>query len=351
MDRSELALLEALRQDYRAAPAIYHATRYWERYEASIWGEVARLDPEQIDSGLYPYLTTFGFGTVPYRRSSRRFGAGSGAARRLLEWAGELRGRLLPYRMTLQDVHELAFANAELAALRAQARPPTHLRATRFGNPQDVFEVDGSLQSISFLTYFMRYCFAQRSIGFRGDEIFVEIGSGSGKQAIVLKQLLPDATFLCFDLPLQAFLAYRYALGASPGQVVDLAQTRQWRDLCGLQKGRVHFFGNWQVPLLKTLRFDVFWNAASFGEMEPDVVQRYLSYVDGNAEWVYLMQARHGKESGRARGGVERPQRFEDYCRYLSRYTLRRDQRAQGALRPYRESGGYFEAVWQRAPG
>lgn len=349
MARPDLALLQALQQDYRAAPASFHATRYWENYEESISKEVARLDVELIDSGLYPYLATFGFGTVPYRRGSRRFGSGSGAASKVLDWAGGVKGRFLPYRMALQDIHELALAKAEWAAARAQARPPTHLRPASFGNPQDLFEVDGRLHSVSFLDYFMRYCFAHQAIRFRGDEVFVEIGSGSGKQAAVLKQLLPDATFLCFDLPLQLFLAYQYARGSAPDHVVELEQTRRWTDLSGLQKGRIHFFGNWQVPLVSALRFDVFWNAASFGEMEPEVVQRYLSYIDGRAQWVYLMQARHGKESGRARGGVERPQSFADYCRYLPRYTLKREQLAQGALKPHRESGGYFEAVWQRA--
>jgi hypothetical protein len=183
----------------------------------------------------------------------------------------------------------------------------------------------------------------------RGDELIVEIGSGSGKQAVVLKEALPDATFVCFDLPLQLFLAYHYARGFMADQLVPLEQTQDWTDLSRLQRGKIHFFGNWQVPLVHGLRHDVFWNAASFGEMEPDVVRHYLAQVTPGARWVYLMQARHGKESGRRRGGVERPQTFEDYCSYLDGYELRREQVAQGALKAYRESGGYFEAVWERA--
>jgi hypothetical protein len=48
----------------------------------------------------------------------------------------------------------------------------------------------------------------------------VEIGSGSGKQAIVLKKVLQEATFLCFNLPLQLFLAYSYTKHVLPDGVV-----------------------------------------------------------------------------------------------------------------------------------
>jgi putative sugar O-methyltransferase len=355
MTRLDLTLLTALRERYRAAPAVYHATRYWEAYESSIYQEVARLEVEQIDSGLYPFLATFGFGNGPYRRRSRSksFKAGRVVVDAVLDTTNRLIGArkldFLPYHIKLQDLNELALARAELAALRAGAQPPSAVQATAFGDPQDLFEVDGRRFSISYLTYFLRYCLVHQTVRLRGDELFVEIGSGPGKQAAVLKQALPGATLFCFDLPLQLFLAYQYARGFMADAIVPLEQTQDWTDLSGLQSGKIHFFGNWQIPLVNGLRHDVFWNAASFGEMEPHVVKHYLAQVTPGARWIYLMQARHGKESGRRRGGVERPQRFEDYCDYLGGYALRRDQVAQGGLKAYRESGGYFEAVWERS--
>lgn len=352
--RPDLALLADLQQRYRAAPAVYHATRYWEAYEASIAREVATLDLEQIDSGLYPYLATFGFGTAPYRRRSKSMGAvgAAGGLGRFVDAAhravGERRLKMLPYGMTLADVHALALERAELAAAHTGAVPPAQVQTPAFGQPQDRFEVDGRHHSVSHLTYYLRYCFVHGQVGLRGDELIAEIGSGSCKQAAVLRQALPRATLLCFDLPLQLLLGYEYLRGAMGEQVVDLRETLQWTDLSRLQPGRVHFFGNWQAPLLRDRPVDLFWNAASFGEMEPEVVRHYLAQVAERATWIYLMQARHGKESGRRRGGVERPQTFADYCGYLPGHELRGERLAQGALKPYRESGGYFEAVWRR---
>ena len=111
-------------------------------------------------------------------------------------------------------------------------------------------------------------------------------------------------------------------------------------------KGRIHFLGNWQFPLLKNLHYDVFWNAASFGEMEPDVVRNYLKYVINNSNHIYLLQARRGKQrTGKAH--VETPISFEAYCNYLQTYELMDNQEVYNAQSRIRHVGGYFEAVWK----
>jgi hypothetical protein len=193
----------------------------------------------------------------------------------------------------------------------------------------------------------VRYCFAHKQIGISGNEIIVELGSGSGKQVEVLKKLYPDLTILCFDLPAQIFLCQSY-LSAVLGKdaVVGTDVTLSWKDLSRLEKGRVYCFGNWQLPLVSAMDFDIFWNAASFGEMEPEVVERYLSYVKGRARWVYLLQARHGKETA-GRNRVERKTTFDDYDRYLSDYALQEAHEAYEAHRRMSHTGGYFEAVWK----
>jgi hypothetical protein len=201
---------------------------------------------------------------------------------------------------------------------------------------------------MQFLSYYVRYCFSQKHIRFRGDEIVVELGSGSGYQIEVLKKLYPDLTVLCFDLPAQIFLCEKYltqALGEP--SIVGTGRTRGWSDLSSIDRGRVHFFGSWQIPLLENFGFDVFWNAASFGEMEPEIVENYLRYVKGNASWIYLLQARHGKETTGATH-VENPIAFGDYEEMLSGYSLQEEHDAWQAHRRLWQSGGYFEAVWRK---
>jgi hypothetical protein len=114
-----------------------------------------------------------------------------------------------------------------------------------------------------------------------------------------------------------------------------------------LEKGKIHMFGNWQFPLLHEFKFDIFWNAASFGEMEPEIVANYLGYINGNFSWVYLMQARNGKEST-SEAGVVKPILFADYGKMLGQqYKLVEEDDAYDAHRRVSQTGGYFQAVWQ----
>jgi hypothetical protein len=129
--------------------------------------------------------------------------------------------------------------------------------------------------------------------------------------------------------------------------VVGPLETLDWADLSGLRKGRIHLLGNWKFPLIAGRDIDLFWNAASFGEMEPEVVQNYLSQVRGGARHVYLLNSRYGKElHGRAR--VRRKTCFDDYVRMLEGYQLLSADDAYTPVRALLDSGGYFEAIWRK---
>jgi putative sugar O-methyltransferase len=354
VNEHEIGLLKKLRSRYQRAPDIYRATRYWENYEDQIATEIESLDLSQVETGRHGYLATFGFGGAPYVKQR---GRPSLRPRNLAKYAIRHAARhlvendvadVLPFNLSLDDIYRLGFSRCELFAVRSKATGPREISASTFGNPQDLFYVGQKPYTIRFLDYYVRYCFAQEAINFTTEDIIVELGSGSAKQAEVLKKIFPRATLLLFDLPLQLFLGYSYVRNVFPDAVVDLDSTSRWSDLSGVEAGKIHFFGNWQFPLVGGFDFNLFWNAASFGEMEPHVVENYLSFVRGRAEWIYLMQARHGKEAGLKKGGVVRPQGFEDYCSYLPEYSLRSQRDAEAVLKPLGDSGGYFEAVWQR---
>ena len=155
---------------------------------------------------------------------------------------------------------------------------------------------------------------------------------------------------LCFDLPAQLYLCEQYLSNVlGKDAIVSSEQNLQLTDLSNLEKGKIHFFGNWQFPLIKDFQFDVFWNAASFGEMEPEIVANYLSYVGSNCSWIYLMQARNGKESSQG-SGVRKPIVFADYNQMLTgSYELVKEEDAFDANRRVSQTGGYFQAIWRRA--
>ncbi len=342
MDTSRLS---QLLQAYRQAPPQFHATSYWQSYEEEILQTIAAADLNELRSGRYPVFASFGFSDVVYTYHPNTPWWKNWVLKLLHRHVIKDR-RVLPYGLRIPDIQRMAYHYCKLRGELSGARSIRDLAMSTFGNPGDLFKIQGRAYSVHFLSYYLRYCFVQQYVGFQGEEIVVELGSGSGYQIEILKKLYPGMTILCFDLPAQIFLCETYlthALGR--GQIVGTEETAQMTDLSGLQRGLVYCFGNWQFPLLEHFKFDGFWNAASFGEMEPAVVQNYLSYVLGNAEWIYLLQARRGKETvGRAR--VRQPITFEDYARYLPGYSLRKQQHAYQAHKRLTQSGGYFEAVW-----
>jgi putative sugar O-methyltransferase len=116
----------------------------------------------------------------------------------------------LPYSLRLSDLREMAYKHSELQGSLIGATPINSLECSDFGNPQDMFLIKGKKYTMKFLSFYVRYCFAERFMKLRGDEVIVELGSGSGYQVEILKKIYPNLTILCFDLPAQLYLCEKY---------------------------------------------------------------------------------------------------------------------------------------------
>ena len=338
-------------EDYNNAPEIFQATRYWKGYEDKIIQEVVNADLSKLRSGEYPIFGTFGFMESVY--SYARMPFHTKMAKKMIRRLFITNKHNMPYSLSMDDIREMAYHHCIVKGNCSNARSIQDIEVSEYGSPDDFFQVNGNNYTMRFLSLYLRYCFAQNFMDLKGDEVIVELGSGSGHQVEILKKLYPDLTILCFDLPVPLYLCQKYlteALGED--SIVGYEKTMN-EDLSGdfkIQKGKVYFFGNWMFPILKKLKFDIFWNAASFGEMEPEVVKNYLSYVLGNCDWIYLLQARKGKESS-SDSGVKKPIRFEDYNEMLQGYQLIKEEDAYEAHRRLSQSGGYFEAIWRKNEG
>ncbi|MGI9037581.1 MAG: hypothetical protein ACR2GQ_01855 [Gemmatimonadota bacterium] len=62
----QTAAFSSLLRAYREAPDIYQATSYWDRYEKPILNTLENLEPDDLRSGKYPILSTFGFSDLVY---------------------------------------------------------------------------------------------------------------------------------------------------------------------------------------------------------------------------------------------------------------------------------------------
>jgi hypothetical protein len=122
------------------------------------------------------------------------------------------------------------------------------------------------------------------------------------------------------DLAPQLYVAERYLSTALPGRVVSYRASRDAPDVRP-ERGKVTILGNHRIADLRDTGRTLFWNAASFGEMEPPVVKHYAAAVSEYSDWLFLHQAFTGKEQGvPGGGGVLTPTTMRDYERYFARY-------------------------------
>jgi len=339
--------LDSLIEEYKNAPEIFQVGRYWKAYEDKIIEEVKNADISQLRSGAYPIFGTFGFSESIYHYHPK-MNFFTKSAKKIIRSLFITKRALLPYSLKLQDIREMAYQNCLHQGKASGIKSISEIETSTFGNPSDLFQIGEKKYTMQFLNFYSRLCFAQQHLNLQGNETIVELGSGSGFQVEVLKKVFPDLTILCFDLPYALVLCEKF-ISESLGNnsVVKSDQTLKWDSLSDISPGKVHFLGNWKFPLLKEFKFDNFWNAASFGEMEPAIVKNYLSYVLGNCNSIFLLQARQGKESTNS-SGVQTPITFNDYNVMLKGYNLIEESDAFEAHRKMSQSGGYFNAVWKR---
>lgn len=356
-NRSTLSpVLRALLNDYENASPEFKATQYWKDAQKELNISAATMDRRLIRAGRYDSLRKFGFGDLIYSRPPPGAGWFEKAAAWVLSILAVPARRIpgvLPYGLNLARIRQLAFRHCDYFGRLAGAPPLSTISVSSYGSPKDIFKVHGRTYTMQFLSMYMRYAFAHSALKLKGNEIVVELGQGNGIQVELLKKLYPDLTILCFDLPVQNYFSEIYLTNALGRDcIVSAGKTRNWKRLSAIQHGKVHFFGSWQFPLLSTLkRIDLFWNAASFGEMEPEIVANYLSYVKPLARRIYLCNAAKGKEcdrGGRSGSTVTHPVGYEDYMRMLEEFDLVRMGPAWTAVGPMSQSGGYFQAVWKR---
>lgn len=314
----DIEVLDKMLADHRASEDIYQWTNYW-----------ARKCGYAVD-----YLKTNGLTDFRRIRAQKDTPAAAFASFGAVD--------LLPSDAMPDD---LMAAVAKHSA-GSPVRDIYSLPASRVGNPEG-FEHNGTFLTLSWINFYLRYAYVRRFMDL-SSKVIVEIGSGSAKQAHLLKLAHSDATILIFDIPPQLYVANQYLKAVlNQNELVDFQATRAIRSYDDIEPGKVHVFGNWEVGLLRDIEFDLLWNAASFQEMEPHVVRHYLAAVQG-AKSVYLMQAMRGQRVAKAPGkhGVLKATTKSTYRSALPSHTLVSESVAHLAVRP--RKWPYTETFWTK---
>ncbi len=355
----DLALLKQMTDDMKSSSSLYNPTNYWAYYERVLMPELEKQGLKDFRRRKHTVLRSFGAtdniektladvrqSRLFYNKATKALPGSEGIFNAINKLASGVISALPSWK---QSIIQQPYRFCRELGMKYNAKPLDSFSYSDAGNPEDRIEVDGRLYTNKALYYYQRYVYAQRFINFDKVQTLVELGSGSGKSVEVLKKLYPHITFILFDISPQLYVCEQWLKAVFPGEVVSYSECREMTSLDNLQPGKIYVFGAWHFPLLQGKKVDLFWNCASFQEMEPDVVANYLKFVNESAKEVFLLEKMNGKETADKAGekGVLNPVTIEHYKQGLSNFAIKD---IQTALHPDGKPmwNGYEESVWLR---
>jgi putative sugar O-methyltransferase len=279
-------LMELMIDDLKKAPEIYRPTVYWARFQEDLAEELRQKGLKDFRRRKESHLDRFGAVDIDpvwdflYNTKDNV----------LIPLQMALKLRLKFAKNEKRDRYDIARKYGE----ERNARPLSSLQASEVGNPEDIFDVERRKYTTHLLTKYVEYAYASKFLNFDKINTVMEIGAGAGKQVEVLRKLHPHLCFYLFDIAPEQYVCQQYLSALFPNDVISYRDTRQMTEMPTAEKGKIFIFGNWKLPSIKNLEYDLFWNSASLDETELPVAQNYLSFVNKQARYIYLKMTMKG---------------------------------------------------------
>jgi hypothetical protein len=140
-----------------------------------------------------------------------------------------------------------------------------------------------------------------------------EIGAGIGRSVEIFAKVWSQSTILIFDIAPQLYVCNQYLSKVFPERVLDYRQCIELDPLIDPSKiaGKILILPSWKLPEWADFSIDLFWNCASFHEMEPHVVENYLKLIQKMGPLhIYINSLKQGNYWGdwsEGKGGTKKP--------------------------------------------
>lgn len=352
-------LLKIMLDDTISSSDLYKPSNYWTTYERKFLPELQKYGLHDFRRRENSILSSFGatdlshsLGRIDLHKSrifNNRLTRKIPLWYRFLKFQNTLLNKIFPVKgnYTIEDFEGLFFEYIRMQGGKSGAKSVDDFEASLVGNPEQVIKIDEKAYTMPILGFYLQYAYCCNYVNFDDIKIMVELGSGSGKQIEVIKKLHPNICFLLFDIPPQLYVCEQYLSSIFPDDVISYRDTKEMDSIPKIQKDKIFIFGNWKFPIIENEQIDLFWNAASFQEMEPDIVGNYLKFINKQTKSVYLMEAMEGKEIASKKGdhGVLKQTTIDDYKNGLANFTLRDMSPAHW---PIRSRSIYSYSFWER---
>lgn len=289
-----LDLLEEMIADEKSAPEMFRATNFWEFYEKDFLPELKQQGLRSFRSRRNSVLENF-FATSLRPEPHIPVAGPAWLPESIRRTAGRLRYGNVNETEEREELFRARFAEVNDRGRQAGVRLLSDISTSLAGCPEDVFSIDGRHYTFSTLYYYSQYVWAAGLTDFSKINTVVELGSGAGFFAEILKKLHPHLTILLFDLAPQLYVCSSYLAKSLAAEFVGYRESKSFQRPCDVPQGKVAVFGAYRFPIITNDPVDLFWNSASFQEMEPNVVQNYLGYVRKSSKMIYLREMTKGQ--------------------------------------------------------
>lgn len=353
----DLQLLDLMMRQVSDSPDLYKPTNYWHFYQTKLLPELRYTGLKDYRRRYKSVLASFGAADIPVMTGLKYHSLQGRVIARIknkvfskalfeMQKAGCLETTIIS--PTQESIVEYFHKYVKEAFLEVFNRSMDGLGTTTHGNPEHVFKIDGGLWSLSHLLYLKEICDAAKYINLPNDLLYVEIGGGMCRTIEILANLLPNATFVDFDLPPQLYVAHQYLQKVFGDRLVDYNSALRIpapgsEGIPSEIRGKIILLHPAKIQEWSGLRPHICWNSASFQEMEPEVVKNYLDcFKSMRPDHVYLSEVEHGHSwvnEKEGDGGVKVPVDELLYIEQLSeKYSLKvkYDKDVFMAVKPYK---------------
>ena len=302
----EIAILDHMLMTTKTADELLRPTNYWSSYQKRLLSDLRSNGLHDFRGRKFSLFRSFGAVDIdPHPFVHLALPRGGGLASRIITRTLEM---LPGISLRLEGHSSRGLVEYGVwIARRAFAEKGINLtpcQTDRIGNPLDVYEVDGELWSRAQLGDAMTYFDFESRIDIPKDGIVCELGPGMGRTAGIFASYNPEQTIILFDIPPQLYILNQYLKKRFGSRVIPY-ETAVEIDMSGKRslpdelRGKIIILPTARMPDWSTLKIDLFWNCASFQEMEPNVVRNYLQMAKAmQPEAVFIAASPGGNYTG-----------------------------------------------------
>ncbi len=312
--------LELIKETNKSQKKIYQPSSFWEKASSKIHQEIINegiANFRKLPTPLSFFVPNYGIPTNSFSNEISK------ELLNLIKKNGSEKQNLAMEEFLSGYFHALSDYRVFLASNDENKKPfLNHFSESTYGNPLEQFEFDGKKYSRSSLNYIQGLCFLKSFI--EKDEIktVLEIGGGFGSLGEILKYS-EDIKYIDIDIPPMSFITWKYLENIYGNENIEpYGQNKNEIFIENIERCAV--LNSWDIEKLNG-EIDLFVNFVSFQEMEPHIVENYLTHVKRlNPKWVLLRNMREGKQIKKSRGvGVEVPIKKGAYLEMLEDKYIR----------------------------